>query len=43
MKLKIKISKFEESVRKFSNDKNYTLTNLLLKGHILLKSSSRSN
>ena len=26
-----KINDFEESVRKFSNDKNYQLTNLLLK------------
>ena len=28
-----KISEFEESVRKFRNDKNYKLTNLLLKRH----------
>ena len=32
-----KINEFEESVRKFSNDKNYTLTNLLLKRHFLIK------
>ena len=32
-----KVSEFEEPVRKCSNDKNYTLTNLLLKRHFLIK------
>ena len=44
MKLTIKkINDFEESVRKFSNDKNYTLTNLLLKRHFLLKAVQEVN
>ena len=38
-----KISEFEESVRKFSKDKNYTLTNLLLKRHFLIKSFQEVN
>ena len=33
-----KFSEFEESVRRFSKDKNHTLTNLLLKRHFLIKS-----
>ena len=38
IKLKIKeISESEESVSKFSNDKDYKLTNLLLKRHFLIK------
>ena len=38
IKLKIKkVNEFEESVRKFSNDKNYKLRNLLLKRHFLNK------
>ena len=33
-----KINDFEESVRKFTNDKkNYTLTNLLLKRYFVIK------
>ena len=44
MKLTIKkINDFEESVRKFSNVKNYTLTNLLLKRHFLLKAVQEVN
>ena len=38
-----KISEFEEPVRKFSNDKNYTLTNLLLKRHFLIKAVQEVN
>ena len=38
-----KINDFEESVRKFSNDKNYTLTNLLLKIHFLIKAVQEVN
>ena len=38
IKLKIKkVNEFEESVKKFSNDKNYKLINLLLKRHFLNK------
>ena len=43
MKLKIKNSEFEESIRKFSNDKNYKLTNLLLKRHFLIKAVQEVN
>ena len=43
MKLKIKNSEFEESVRKFSNDKNYKLTNLLLKRQFLIKAVQEVN
>ena len=38
-----KISEFEEPVRKCSNDKNYTLTNLLLKRHFLIKAVQEVN
>ena len=38
-----KISQFEESVRKFSNDKSYKLTNLLLKRHFLIKAVQEAN
>ena len=38
-----KISEFEESVRKFSNNKNYKLTNLLLKRHFLIKAVQEVN
>ena len=38
-----KISEFEESVRKFSNDKNYKLTKLLLKRHFLIKAVQEVN
>ena len=32
-----KINEFEESARKSSSDKNYKLTNLVLKRHFLIK------
>ena len=32
-----KVNQFEESDRKSSNDKNYKLTNLVLKRHFLIK------
>ena len=38
-----KISEFEESVRKFSKDKNYKLTNLSLKRHFLIKAVQEVN
>ena len=38
-----RISEFEESVRKFSNDKNYKLTKLLLKRHFLIKAVQEVN
>ena len=38
-----KNSEFEESVRKFSNDKNYKLTKLLLKRHFLIKAVQEVN
>ena len=38
-----KISEFEESVRKFSNDKNDKLANLLLKRHFLIKAVQEVN
>ena len=38
-----KISEFEESVRKLSNDKNYKLTKLLLKRHFLIKAVQEVN
>ena len=38
-----KSNDFEESVRKFSNDKNYTLTNLLLKRHFRIKAVQKVN
>ena len=38
-----KISEFEESVRKFNNDKNYKLTKLLLKRHFLIKAVQEVN
>ena len=41
--IKLKISEFEESCRKFQNDKNYKLTNLLLKRHFLIKAVQEVN
>ena len=38
-----KLSEFEESVRTFSNNKNYQLTNLLLKRHFLIKAVQEVN
>ena len=38
-----KISQFEESVKTFSNDKNYKLTYLLLKRHFLIKAVQEVN
>ena len=38
-----KINDFEESVRKFSNNKNCKLTNLLLKRHFLIKAVQERN
>ena len=38
-----KIGEFEESVRTFSNDKNYELTQLLLKKHFLIKVGQEVN
>ena len=38
-----KFSEFEESVRKCSNDKNFKLTNLLLKRHFLIKAIQEVN
>ena len=38
-----KISEFEESVRKFSNDKKYKLTNVLLRRHFLIKAIQEEN
>ena len=38
-----KISEFEESVRTFSNDKNYKLIQLLLKKHFLIKAGQELN
>ena len=44
MKLKIKkIGEFEESFKKYSNNKNYKLTNLLLKRHFLIKAVEEVN
>ena len=37
------ISEFEEPVRKFSNNENYQLTNLLLKIHFLIKAVQEVN
>ena len=34
---------FEESVRKFTTNKNYTLRNLLLKRHFLIKAVQKAN
>ena len=36
-------SEFKESVRKFSDNKNYRLTNLLLKIHFLIKPVQKVN
>ena len=41
--IKLKINEFEESCRKFQNDKNYKLTNLLLKRHFLIKAVQEVN
>ena len=41
--IKLKISEFEESVIKFSNDKNYKLTKLLLRRHFLIKAVQEVN
>ena len=38
-----KVNEFEESIRKFSNDKNYKFTNLLLKRHFLIKAVQEVN
>ena len=38
-----KVSEFEESVRKFSNNKNYKLTNLLRKRHFPIKAVQEVN
>ena len=44
MKFKIKkINEFEKSVRIFTNDKNYKLTNLLLMRHFLIKAAQEVN
>ena len=37
-----KLNDFEESVRKFTNNKNYTLRNLLLKRHFLIKAVQKA-
>ena len=38
-----KLNELEESVKKFSNNKNYQLTNLLLKRHFLIKAVQEVN
>ena len=44
IKFKIKkINEFEKSVRNFTNDKNYELTNLLLMRHFLIKAAQEVN
>ena len=38
-----KIKDFEESVKKFRNDKNYKLRDFLLKGYFLFKAGNKIN